>query len=455
MMRTLAALAFLVLVLAPDPARALIGDVPTIRRVFLCPSDQISDPMIVGIAMLGQNTDGSFVLIVRTFHRDTGMQTGDTLSVPIPQGTVPVELIFSAAFDSGHVLVLDTALRIHSFGVAFDADGTPRLIGETPTIHGPFGNPAVVGAGTALAEAPGIDGPPYLAIGTAGGHLILVHGEPMNARVDRITVNPIEDLAAVPQVGYFAFVAVTNGRLVGINPDGDSAKPGPQPALTFYCVQAFGWRLRDIGAPSLDPSDILRAPGPVRIAAANGGALVAVLEIPANPTFGSLLRVRVIDPKSNGISQVAVGFIESGEKGIALLSALGTGVSFDPGFSLAGGFSAVDVTVHGATALCRNELAFVTAVLEVENAFAAQIDRATLALTAGASSVLPSLDATPHLGDVDGDGNPDLTVQFDRLDVLRMLAREHTLDVIATWKFIDESNGRASARVRFVVGDIE
>jgi hypothetical protein len=403
--------------------------------------------------MLGQNADGSFVLIVRTFHRDTGMQTGSTLSVPIPQGTVPVELVFSAAFDSSHVFVLDTALRIHSFGVAFDADGTPELIGETPTIHGPFGNPAVVGAGTALAEAPGIDGPPYLAIGTAGGRLILVYGEPMNARVDRISASPIEDLAAVPQVGYFAFLAVTNGRLVGINPDGDSAKPGPQPALTFSSIPAFGWRLRDIGAPPLDPSDILRAPGPVRIAAANGTAAVAVLEIPANPTFGSLLRVRVIDPMADGISQVAMGYLE--QDGIALLSAAGTGVSFDPGFSLGGGFSAVDLTIVGARTQCTNNPTgpFVTAIIEVENGFAPQIDWATLALTAGASSVAPSLEATPHMGDEDGDGNPDLTVQFDRLDVLRMLFREHTLDVMATWKFTDDSRGRASARVRLLFGN--
>ena len=117
MTRKLAGLAFLVLVLAPNPARALIGDTPTIRRVALCPSDPVIDPKVDSIAMLGQNAEGSFVLIVRTFHRDTGMQTGSTLSVPIPQGTVPVELVFSADFDSGHVFVLDTALRIHSFGV--------------------------------------------------------------------------------------------------------------------------------------------------------------------------------------------------------------------------------------------------------------------------------------------------------------------------------------------------
>jgi len=454
MTRKLAGLAFLVLVLAPDPARALIGDTPTIRRVALCPSDPVIDPKVDSIAMLGQNAEGSFVLIVRTFHRDTGMQTGSTLSVPIPQGTVPVELVFSADFDSGHVFVLDTALRIHSFGVAFDADGTPKLIGETPTIHGPFGNPAVVGAGTALAEAPGIDGPPYLAIGTAGGRLILVYGEPMNARVDRISASPIEDLAAVPQVGYFAFLAVTNGRLVGINPDGDSGTPGPQPALTFSCIPAFGWRLRDVGAPSLDPGDILHAPGPVRIAAANGAPKVAVLEIPANPAFGSLLRVRVIDPMADRISQVAVGFME--QDGIALLSAAGTGVSFDPGFSMGGGFSAADLTIAGATTQCTNNLTgpFVTAIIEVENGFTTKIDWATLALTAGASSVVPSPDATPLPGDEDGDGNPDLTVQFDRLDVQSMLLREHTLDVITTWTFTDDSRGRASARVR-LVGNIQ
>jgi hypothetical protein len=308
-----AGLVCLVLVLAPVPARALIGDTPTIRRVSLCPSDPVIDPKGDGIAMLGQNADGSFVLIVRTFHRDTGMQMG-TLSVPIPQGTVPVELVFSAAFDAGHVLVLDTALRIHSYGVAFDADGTPKLIGETPTILGPFGNPAVVGAGTALAEAPGIDGPPYLAIGTAGGRLILVSGEPMQARVDTVAPGPIEDLAAVPQVGYFAFLAVANGRLSGINPDGDPAKPGPQPARTFTCIPELGWRLRDIGAPPLDPGDVLEAPGPVRIAAANGAAAVTVLEIPPSPAFGSLLRVRVIDPKNDGIAQVAVGLMEEEDR---------------------------------------------------------------------------------------------------------------------------------------------
>jgi hypothetical protein len=90
----------------------------------------------------------------------------------------------------------------------------------------------------------------------------------------------------------------------------------------------------------------------------------------------------------------------------------------------------------------------------VENGFAPQIDWKTLALTAGASSVAASLDSTPDLGDEDGDGNPDLTVQFDRRDVLRMLRRERTLDVIATWTFTDDSLGRASARVRLVFGNV-
>jgi hypothetical protein len=449
-------LALTALLLAPGPAWALIGDVPAIRRVSLCPSEPVIDPKIDSIAMLGQNPDGSFVLIVRTFHRETGMQTGASLSVPIPQGTVPVELLFSAAFDSGHVLVLDTALRIHSYGVAFDADGTPKLIGDTPTILGPFGDPAVAGAGTAMAEAPGIDGPPYLAIGTAGGRLILVHGEPMEARTDRIATGPIEDLAAVPQVGYFAFAAVTGGRLVGVNPDGDPAKPGPQPTHTFTCIPEFGWRLRDVAAPPLDAGDILEAPGPVRIAAANGAAAVVVLEIPPSPALGGPLRIRVIDPKNDGIAQVAVGHIEQTDEGMAMVSAAGTGVSFDAAFTMGGNIIFGDVAqiIAGATADCRAPLtgAFVTAVIEVENGFADEIDQATLALTAGASSVLPSPGSTPRLGDEDGNGNPDLTVQFDRLDVLRMLIRERTLDVIATWKFTDESNGRASARVRFVVG---
>ena len=455
MIGKLVGLAFLFLVLAPDPARAIVGETPTIRRVSLCPSDLVGDRKGNGIAMLGQNIDGSFVLIVRTFHHDTGMQMGSTLSVPIPKDTVPVELVFSAAFHSGNIMVLDTALRIHSFGIAFDADGTPKLVGTTPTILGPFGDPSVVGAGTSLAEAPGIDGPPYLAIGTAGGRLILVYGEPMNARINRISASPIEDLAAVPQVGYFAFLAVTNGRLLGINPDGDSGTPGPQPALTFSCIPSMAWGLRDIGAPPLDPSDIITAPGPVRIAAANGSPSVAVLEIPANPTFGSILRIRVIDPKNDGIAQVAVGFME--QDGIALLGTSGLGVSFDPGFTLAGGFSAADLTLNGAVSQCHNNLTgpFVTAIIEVENGFASQIDWATLALTAGASSVAPSLDATPFLGDEDGDGNPDYCVQYDRLDVLRMLFRERTLDVIATWKFTDDSRGRASARVRLVFGNAQ
>src|SRR5262245_31109795 len=119
MKRTRAGLALLALVLSPAPVRALVGETPTIRRVSLCPSDPVLDPKVDGIAMLGQNADGSFVLIVRTFHRDTGMQTGSTLSVPIPRDTVAADLLFSASFDPGHVLLLDTALRVHSFGVAF------------------------------------------------------------------------------------------------------------------------------------------------------------------------------------------------------------------------------------------------------------------------------------------------------------------------------------------------
>lgn len=457
MLRKLAGLAFLVLVLAPDPARALIGDTPTIRRVALCPSDG-AGPGRGGIALLGQDPDGSFALIVRTFDRDTGGQTGSTLSVPIPRGTLPVELIFSTAFDPGHVLVLDAALTVHSFGIAFDADGTPKLIGDVPTIHGPFGDPALVGKGTALAEAPGLtEGDPYLAIGTAGGRMILVQPGAAPPRTDRIAAGPIQDLGAVPQVGYLAFLAVADGRLLGVNPDTDPGTPGPQPALRFTCIPPLGWSLRDIGTQPLDPGHPLPQPAPVRFAASNGSPLVAVLEIPANPTLGSQLSARASELASERIARVSVGYIEQDnlleEEGIALLGAAGAGVSYDPGFRLAGGFTAADLTLVGATTQCVYKLAgpFVTAVIEVENGFAPQVDWATLVLTAGASSVPPSPDSTPQLGDTDGDGNSDLTVEFDRADVLQMLVGERARDVLAAWRFSDDSYGRASARVRLVL----
>src|SRR5215471_662714 len=125
-----------------------------------------------------EGTAGAETIIVRSISRRTGLRLGDDLVITFPESrpaVSPVRAIFSRILAPGSLLVLDTSLRVHKFPLEFLADGTPIISGgpAAVTVLGPFGDPAVVGEGSALAEAPAT-GAAMLAIGTRIGQIIAV-----------------------------------------------------------------------------------------------------------------------------------------------------------------------------------------------------------------------------------------------------------------------------------------
>jgi hypothetical protein len=310
----------------------------------------------------------------------------------------------------------------------------------------------LMGPATAFAEAPNVFDSklPWLAIGTANGHVIVtdivvVGGCP-------IADGPIDDLGAVSQVGLFAFAAVSQGKLVGFNPDGDPAAPGPQVQTIFQLADPRPDPLIDLAPGIFEPNDEpLTSPQPVSVVAANGTTTVQVLTIPASPGFGGLLQPEpIIIVDGCPIAQVERG-------SLAMLPAEGLGLYYDAGFTMTGGPSGQILTIAGATMRLdpqtlnlKSNGKYVTAVIEVANDFAAQIDPATLALEFGAASVALSSKFTPQLGDTDGDGIADLTAKFDRAAVSAMLADQPVgpVSLQASWAYTDQSGGSASAQIK-------
>src|SRR5262245_30989839 len=125
-----------------------------------------------------ETQSGADSVIVRSINRKTGLREGQDLVLTFPESrqTVrPARAIFSRILAPGSLLVLDTSLRVHEFPLDFMGDGTPIISGgpAAVTVLGPFGDPAVVGEASALAEAPA-GGGAMLAVGTRIGQIIAV-----------------------------------------------------------------------------------------------------------------------------------------------------------------------------------------------------------------------------------------------------------------------------------------
>src|SRR5206468_11970306 len=102
-------------------------------------------------------------VVVRSINRRTGLRQGSDLVIPLTDsraGVRPVKLLFSTIFRPGSLLVLDSSLRVHEFPLGISDNGTPFVVGGSDglIVHGPFGDPSIVGEATALAEAPGAAG---------------------------------------------------------------------------------------------------------------------------------------------------------------------------------------------------------------------------------------------------------------------------------------------------------
>jgi hypothetical protein len=434
--------AFLIVIAAP--LHALIGDTPTIRAVAVV-HGAVSDPLTESVALIGDTPEGvGDQLILRTVNRNSGSYIEQDPIISPRDSARAVDVIFSRVFRPDAILVLAEDLTVREYAVAFDVFGLPKLVGETPTIHGPFGDPAILGAGTVLAEAPNPIDPsdPFLAIGTARGSLLLVCPSDPSANI--ITApGPVTGLGTVPQVGYFAFVAAQNGHVIGVNPSTaavvfDLADPGPIPLVDLSTGAVF--------EPNGEP---LKEPLPVPIVIANGTTRVSILQIPANPAIGGFL---------TSFGDIKGEFTIRGvEAGSLFLIADSGAVLYDPGFNFESGPSGVTFTIAGATADLDPDTLnlgsngkFVTATIEVENGGADLVDAATPKLRYGPSEVPASAAFAPRVGDADGDGQADLLVKFDRRAVQWMLknAPAGPLTLQLTWTYRDGSSGHATAVIR-------
>jgi hypothetical protein len=432
------------------PVSALIGDVPTIRDVAVVRSDRLS-PEAKAFALIGETPTHGPQLILRSIRRQDGARAVPDQVVTLPSGIVPVDVLFSTVFQPDSILVLDQDLRVLRFGVAFDAFGTAKLIGDVPAVLGPFGNPAVVGAGTALAEAPGVLGPmvdSFLGIGTSSGALLIASGvvDTADYLVD-LGKGPITGLATVPQVGAFVFVAGHNGRAVGVNPGG----PTP-PSIVFDLADPRPDPFFDIGAVFEPNDEPLKTPAPVAFVAANGTPNVAVLQIPAGPTVGGSLKVGIIIVGGCPIARVGLG-------SLVTVEATGRAVLYDAGFTLAGGPGGTTVTLAGAAVdldpdvlNLRSRGKHVRAKIEVEDGHAADIDPGspTLALSCDAGEGVPATGPAAEPGDDDADGQVDLGVTFDRAAVQALLRGlpEGPVTPAVRWTYRDGSTGCGVASLR-------
>jgi microsomal dipeptidase-like Zn-dependent dipeptidase len=440
---------------APGPAlAALIGETPTIRGVTILDpkTDGILDPKVDGAALIGEVPTGRHQLIVRTVRKATGGRAAPDQVVTLPDGVTAVDLLFSNVYRPSSILVLGEDLRLLAYDVAFDAQGLPKLVGDTPAILGPFGDSAILGLGTALAEAPGAVDPkvdPVLGVGTTAGRLIVVAGA-LDPKIDGVVdlgKGAVTGLATVPQVGFFAFVAAHNGRAVGVSAGGGS----PAGTVVFDLADPRPDPFLDLSTGVLDPkTDPLTSPARVSFVAANGTPRVAVLHIPANPTIGGSLNVGVVVIGGCPIARVELG-------SLVMVEADGGAILYDPGFTMAEGGSGATFTIAGAsldldpdTLNRHGHGRYVRALIEVEDDGALAIDPSTLRLHYGEASVPVSAHVAPRTGDADEDGQADLLARFDRAAVLGLLADapDGPATLTARWTYRDGSAGSASGQIR-------
>ena len=417
-MKSFCTLAFAAVFLA-SPLYALIGEVPTIKAVAAVPT---ANPSIEAVALVGTTPTGVDQLILRTFRRLDGSFI-EQQPIAFVDGTRLVDVTAGP----GSISALCANEQILRYPIVFDAFGLPKLIGDTPTIVGPFGHPALDGSATVIAEAPG----EIIAIGTTSGRLHIISPRDPGFTVD-LGSGPITGLTAVPQVGAFAFAAAHDGHVVGVNVNSgailfDLADPRPDPLIELSAFAVF--------EPNDEP---LTNPIPVPLLTANGTNQVTTVFIPANPTIGGTL--------STGLVVIAAAPIVEVDHGTLFMLTDSGAVLYSDGeatFTIAG--AVADLEPDVLNRLSRGK--FVTARAECQNNLVDQINTKTLALRYGDSGVVPS---AVSVGDADGDGQSDLVAKFSRAEVESMLhgVAAGRVRLLLTWRYFDDSLGFAPADVR-------
>ncbi len=415
---------------------------PAIKAVAAIPTGNSS---IAAVALVGRTAGGIDQLILRTVHEKDGSFAGPDQVISLVDGTVLVDVMFSRIDSPGAVFAICDNELVLEYRVAFDSAGLPKLMGDLPTIHGPFGDPAIDGSATVISEAPNWEDPKaggIIAIGTASGRLHIVRpGDSAVTTVD-LGPGPITGLAAVAQVGFFAFAAAHNGHVIGVNAKTgaivfDLAEPRPDPLIDLSNGAVF--------EPNSEP---LTNPIPVPLVTANGTRQVAILQIPANPTNGGVLAAGLVVIASAPIGEADAIEIRHFARSLFMLTVNGAVLYSDK--------SGATLTIAGAVAELSPDTLnlaskgrFVTAMAECQNNLAAAIDTKTLALRYGGFAVAAAMAA---VGDRDGDGQIDVTAKFDLMEVEGILHGAPAGPVILTltWTYNDGTAGSAAADLRIV-----
>ena len=363
---------------------------------------------------------------------------------------------FVGRFEEGvgvDYLMVDSELLVHLIEVRRERDGS--LTGRGPRLQNSLGDPRVLGQPTSIAVIPRAQDPsdPWVAVGTNSGNVILARSgiQPCVLPVG----GPVVDLAIVPQVGYFAFVALLNSReaqhLVGLRaPDG-----GVSEQIIFDLVAELPPQYSPAEMahlPPLEHSTPFLEPTPVSLVAANGTRTIYRLTIPASPIIGGSFRIEAIGSVRVPISAVAAD-------SLALLPIDRSGVIYDPLFVInEGGINRPLLTVFGnslelspETLRMSSDGQYLTALIESAGGKAADIVLSTLRLEVNGGSLRPASSFIPQLGDADFDRNTDLSVKFNRNAFQARIPRGAS-SVLATarWTFADGTTGFASSEIRVI-----
>ncbi|HEX6733090.1 MAG TPA: hypothetical protein VF074_23915 [Pyrinomonadaceae bacterium] len=435
-----------------------IGNLPTIRGIAL---GRGLVPEIQLLAILTQNSTGHFGLNVTSVGplSESGSAASELEEDTYLAGTFPLVEPGLPGDPAWHVFLISLDSFIQQVQVSQDSAGRYQL--TDPATIGQFGNPTVHGRPTALAVLPTPRDPtgPWFAIGTDTGNIILAKSgiEPCAIPIG----GPVVDLAVVPQLGYFAFVALVNRRdgqhLVAVRPtDGSACATGPSPIvfdLTPDSPETTGVLLDLHGFIEPSMNVPLNEPAAFYLIAANGTRFIQRLTIPADPRIGGSFSVRSLKAADSPLAQAVVG-----PSSLAMLPVDGAGVLYDPGFRMdRGGVSGKLLTVFGSSLEVRprqfslqGRRRSVSIFIEVANGNAALIDRASLDVRIGGTSLANGM-LNPQLepDDDDHDGNLDLEVKINRDAVQSLIPIGATsVTIAASWRFNDGSLGRASAEIR-------
>jgi len=298
---------------------------------------------------------------IMTLRHTTGAQLGGRLEVALPDGVVPVDIMWSDNFGvspgrgiAPSPFVLGRNFTLYAFPVTYGVDGTPSA-GAMVQKPIPL-NPVDHGYPTCMMELPGFlfgDQQPRLYIGTDLGYVFaLIERVGGNLEIENSyslfspAAMPVADLEPIPQHDYIAVGALQGNSIYGLSP-----------TFTEKGVDASGrnaiiFTLADPRPTSLTDFDILRSDDQlvpaqefaVGLILANGTADLALVSASASQTGGITLSP-IVDTQRYPIKSVAFG-------SMLLLAQDGGFVSYDPGFSQdsGSGLCTVDITDDEADA---------------------------------------------------------------------------------------------------------